>query len=587
MASMRWTLAVAAIAGLTAASPPANPSGTTSIAGNGALGLADGPASQAQFLVPTGLARGRDGTIYVSDQAGQRIRSIRNGVVRTVAGTGDLGKLGMSVLGGYRNGAAAQAQFNQPMGLALAPDGALYVADSKNGCIRKIEHGLVSTVVGAPGSAAPVDGPLATARLVSPRSLAFDATGALWIADFGGGLRRLANGALETIPLTSFKTDKILSVSVSPDTDDPEVIAVAPLVLFDYHIKSKTDTYIQTAAAAEGGRFFGAPSQVLAIGHRQVLFTDLVSSNVRYLRLSTPPFVTSLFTHVIAGGEDERGVDNAGYAEGAPDAARFNEPRGMLVEGDRLIVADAGNRRVRSIPLPHFRTPESGVVHDYDNKHYEIAYVGPSVVFWDSYDDRSICGAIEARINASHRVNKPVRCHSIRIDGPTVPAIEDYVTTYLTVQPHIDLVIIPIAPGSAANFPGTARTITEGAAAFRTSMVPIMKALKPIGGRVVMVWQEENIQTSDAEDLSERETNFPYFPDELYSQYVQNRAGLEAGLKGSGLYQYDLFSEVVNYEKRVDPKPLYGVPDTHTNARGNVFVGEHVADYLLRDVIGH
>jgi hypothetical protein len=58
------------------------------------------------------------------------------------------------------------------MGLAVGPDGALYVADSKNSCIRKVENGVVSTVVGVPGATKPVDGPIAQARLVSPRSLA-------------------------------------------------------------------------------------------------------------------------------------------------------------------------------------------------------------------------------------------------------------------------------------------------------------------------------------------------------------------------------------------------------------------------------
>jgi hypothetical protein len=560
---------------------------TASVAGSGILGLADGPATQAQFLVPTGLARGRDGTIYVSDQAAQRIRSIRAGVVETLAGSGELGPLRMSVAGGYRDGAGAQSQFNQPMGLAIGPDDALYVADSKNGCIRKIDHGVVSTVVGAPGSTKPVDGPLATARLVSPRSLAFDATGALWIADFGGGLRKLANGSLETIPLTSSPTNQILSVSVSPDVDDPEVMAVSPSAFFEYHLKTGKDSYIPTAGEGEGGHFFGAPSQVVAIGHRQVLFSDLVASNVRYLRLPTAPFVTSSFTHVIAGGRDERGVDNAGYAEGSPEAARFNEPRALLVDGDRIVVADAGNRRVRSFPLPHFRLPESGFVHDYDDEHYEIAYIGPSFVFWDSYDDRTICGVIEARVDASHRVGKPARCHAIRIDAAPAAVVEDYITTYLTVQPHIDLVIIAIPPGRASSFPGTARTSEEGAAAFRASMEPITKALARIGARVVMVWQEENIQTSDGEDLAERETDFPYFPDDIYSQYEHTMAALAPALAGSGLYQYSLFSDMVAYEKQADPEPLYGVPDTHTNMRGNVFIGEHVADYLLRAVIGH
>jgi hypothetical protein len=72
---------------------------TAPVAGSGVLGLADGALARAQFLVPTGLARGGEGTLYVSDEPAQRIRAIRNGAVRTLAGSGSLGPLGMSVAG--------------------------------------------------------------------------------------------------------------------------------------------------------------------------------------------------------------------------------------------------------------------------------------------------------------------------------------------------------------------------------------------------------------------------------------------------------------------------------------------------------
>jgi hypothetical protein len=326
----------------------------------------------------------------------------------------------------------------------------------------------------------------------------------------------------------------MLSVSVSPDADDPEVIVSAPLVLIDYDVRTERDTSIATRAPAEGGRIFGTPSQVLAIGHRQVLFTDLVSSNIRYLRLPTPPFVTSPYTRVIAGGEDERGTDNAGYVEGPPNVARFDEPRGLQLDGDRLIVADAGNRRVRSGPLPHFRVPESGFVHDYDDRHFEIAYVGPSVTFWDSFDDASICGVLESRITASGRVSKPVRCHSIRMDAPTVPIIEDYIDTYLAVQHHIDLIVIPISRNSVIKMDRDAPAAAN-AASFRASIDLLEVQVRPTGARIVLVWQPDNVEISDGEDLTQREEDSPSFPDDLTARRAEPVTTLDAALAGSGV----------------------------------------------------
>ena len=73
------------------------------VAGNGEPGDADGPANEAQFSFPIGIAVGRDGTIYVADSGNHKVRKITpGGVVVTVAGTGQAG---------FNDGAAAEAQF--------------------------------------------------------------------------------------------------------------------------------------------------------------------------------------------------------------------------------------------------------------------------------------------------------------------------------------------------------------------------------------------------------------------------------------------------------------------------------------------
>ncbi|MBV9402901.1 MAG: hypothetical protein JO018_04140, partial [Candidatus Eremiobacteraeota bacterium] len=122
----------------------------TTIAGNGLPGIVDGAAGRARFLLPSGIAvRKSDGAIFVSDEAAQRIRELtRAGNVITVAGSGALKSPGLSVEGGFADGPSLTAKFNRPAGLAIGPDGALYIADSLNGCIRKLLNGIVSTAAG-------------------------------------------------------------------------------------------------------------------------------------------------------------------------------------------------------------------------------------------------------------------------------------------------------------------------------------------------------------------------------------------------------------------------------------------------------
>jgi DNA-binding beta-propeller fold protein YncE len=117
----------------------------TTVAGSGVPGYADGAALQAQFYFPSGLAISPNGgAIYVADQYNHRIRMIRDGQVTTVAGSG---------VQEYADGAALQAQFNNPTGLAISSNGdAIYVADQNNDRIRMIRDGQVTTVAGRPSA---------------------------------------------------------------------------------------------------------------------------------------------------------------------------------------------------------------------------------------------------------------------------------------------------------------------------------------------------------------------------------------------------------------------------------------------------
>ncbi|MDQ3050876.1 MAG: gliding motility-associated C-terminal domain-containing protein [Bacteroidota bacterium] len=153
------------------------PTGIVSVfAGSGSVGSADGQGIAASFNEPWAVACDTTGNVYVADTKNYKIRKINpSGVVTTVAGTGVFG---------VTNGAATIAQFGFPTGLAVNNDGSvIYVADRMTHTIRKIEAGVVSTIAGVVYSPGDVDGTGAAAKFDHPYSLALDPSGNVLVAD--------------------------------------------------------------------------------------------------------------------------------------------------------------------------------------------------------------------------------------------------------------------------------------------------------------------------------------------------------------------------------------------------------------------
>jgi hypothetical protein len=160
------------------------------IAGTGEAGFSGdgGPATEAQLAFqgggnpePSGsLAIAADGTVYVADSLNHRIRRIDTaGVITTIAGTGTAGFAG-------DGGAATAAQINNPRDLELGPDGNLYVADTENHRIRVIDlaAGTIDTFAGTGQIGDLADGlPARQIQLNRPFGIAFDEPGNLYIAD--------------------------------------------------------------------------------------------------------------------------------------------------------------------------------------------------------------------------------------------------------------------------------------------------------------------------------------------------------------------------------------------------------------------
>lgn len=160
------------------------PEGTLrSIAGIGDIGELGnegdgGFALFAKFIQLDGIAIEPDGTIYVSDSLANRVRVIRGNMVTTLAGTGAAEYSG-------DGGPATEAALHWPTALSLGPDGSLYVADSGNNVIRRISPaGAIETIAGT-GEAgySGDDGPATEARLNQPYGVDIAPDGTVYIGD--------------------------------------------------------------------------------------------------------------------------------------------------------------------------------------------------------------------------------------------------------------------------------------------------------------------------------------------------------------------------------------------------------------------
>jgi sugar lactone lactonase YvrE len=267
---------------------------TTRLAGSGAQGVKDGPATEAEFFGPQDLAVAEDGTIYVADGYGNRVRKItKDGQVSTVAGGGDFG-LGK---GSFQDGVGDKARFDGVAGIQLDGDGNLLVTDYTNNRIRRVTtDGEVTTLAGA-GVLGHRDGAASQALFALPSGLAIGPDGTIWVTEHGNNdVRAISPGGMvqtvlaRTTPLTAEAAVSYPSgVGVSPD-----------------------------------GEVYICDTQ----GHRIIrLYSDGR-------------------TEVVAGG------GSAGFADGPSMTAKFSSPSSVAVDAaGNLIVTDRENSAVRRIVL--------------------------------------------------------------------------------------------------------------------------------------------------------------------------------------------------------------------------------------------
>ena len=150
-----------------------DPSGRIELAvGGGSEAGESVPARRASLLVPRGLAVGPDGALFIAEQGRNRVRRVDpSGLVTTLAGSGDAGSAG-------DGGPAASATFRGPTALAVDPDGVVYVSDQGNLRIRRIDRGRVQAYAGG-GDRPSLEGSGGRLLALSTRTLALASDGTL------------------------------------------------------------------------------------------------------------------------------------------------------------------------------------------------------------------------------------------------------------------------------------------------------------------------------------------------------------------------------------------------------------------------
>src|SRR5579872_1394993 len=165
----------------------------------------------------TGIASDGVGNLYFADPNNQMVFKISDGTLSIVAGTGIEGYAG-------DGGPATAARLDFPESVALSPAGELYIADSNNSVIRKVDAtGKITTVVGNGTFGDSGDGGQAvSASLSGPEGITFDAVGNLFIADTGNGVIRKVDttGTITSVPVTNVPANSGLCI--------PEAVAQGP-----------------------------------------------------------------------------------------------------------------------------------------------------------------------------------------------------------------------------------------------------------------------------------------------------------------------------------------------------------------------
>jgi len=327
-----------------------------------------GSAVSAAFDQPRSAAVGPDGTVFISDTFNHRVRRVDpGGAVTTLVGTGQAAYSG-------DGGPAGAATLHWPHGLAVDPAGAaLYIADSANHRIRRVDlaSDVITTVAGGPAAGSAGDGgPAAAAQLEDPKGVWVAPSGDIYIADSGNErIRRIdRSGTITTVAgtgVTGAAGDG--GPALAAQFDGPRAVAgdsAGNLYVADdnnHRIRRIDPAGMITTVAGTGAGAFagdGGPAAAAQLNHPRGVAVDgrgdvFVADSMNHrIRMIDPE---GRITTVAGCGRQGFGGDG-----GPATTARLFEPRGVAVDSTgHLFVADTYNDRVRRVDDPRPGAPSS------------------------------------------------------------------------------------------------------------------------------------------------------------------------------------------------------------------------------------
>lgn len=297
----------------------------STVSGQGEFGGTDGATGDAQYRAPQGIAVAMDGSILIAGTQSHLIRQLKDGQVTTYAGlTLDVNDQGLPE-GGISDGKKEESVFQNPKGMVVDTQGNLFIADSSNNAIRKIDNtGNVTTFAGNPeGLQGSVNGKGQLALFYHPSDVVVTPSGTLYVADtLNHAIRSItAQGVVSTL-----NAESIRSVD-----------------LFDGHVELSGD--FKDGKLSEA--LFNEPTGLALDAKGNLYVSDTGNQLIRYIDFTAGTVTT------VAGGTEAILTDDSPYAEadfvdGTATEARFNFPKGLALSAEGgLYIADSQNNVIR------------------------------------------------------------------------------------------------------------------------------------------------------------------------------------------------------------------------------------------------
>ena len=263
--------------------------------------LIDGYRENALFMKPSDVAVSPNGEIIICDTGNNVVRRMDDDLVTTIAGNGQ---------SGYANGKEGEVRFNAPRSATVAKDGTIYVADTMNHCIRRIDtDGNVTLFAGVPEESGYADGTAAHAKFHEPSGIVISDTGEIFVADSGNhSIRKISDGIVTTIAGEPGEIDRVTGYSPGGYTDG-----------------------INSEAR------LNFPRDLALLPDGRILVADTMNHAIR--------LIDGEKTMTIAGN----GIADRYYL--SAENLRLTRPEGICTDGEEIYISDSVNNRIVVLPI--------------------------------------------------------------------------------------------------------------------------------------------------------------------------------------------------------------------------------------------